>query len=123
MAITERIYRHSDKPMSWTRAIVLGSIIWVVAIVLLGQLPSWIIYAADQYVAQIIDFSTNVPGVNQEGLNSKQVAILRDVVANGVQMGFLTVGLVGVYIWQERKRRRTGTKGVTDTVKGYMSGK
>lgn len=109
--------------MSWTKAIVMGSIVWILAILLLGQLPSVIIYYADQYVAQIIDFSTGIPGVDAEGLNPKQVAILRDVVANAVQIGALTIALIAAYIWQERKRKRLGTKGHTDTVKGYMSGK
>ncbi|MGH2751404.1 MAG: hypothetical protein ACRDK3_11130 [Actinomycetota bacterium] len=123
MAITERIYRRTDQPMSWAKAIVTGSLVWILGIILLGQLPSAIIYYADQYVAQIIEFSTNIPGVNAEGLNPKQVAILRDIVANSVQMGFLTVALIAAYIWQERKRKRLGTKGHTDTVKGYLSGK
>ena len=123
MAITERIYRRTDQPMSWTKAIIMGSIVWILGILLLGQLPSLIIYYADQYVAEIIDFSTKVPGVNAEGLNTKQIAILRDVVANSVQMGILTIALIAAYIWQERKRKRLGTKGHTDTVKGYMSGK
>ena len=123
MAITERIYRRTDQPMSWTKAIIMGSIVWILAILLLGQLPSLIIYYADQYVAEIIDFTTKIPGVSSEGLNTKQIAILRDVVANAVQMGILTVALIAAYIWQERKRKRLGTKGHTDTVKGYMSGK
>lgn len=123
MAITERIYRRTDQPMSWTKAIIMGSIVWILSILLLGQLPSLIIYYADQYVAEIIDFTTKLPGVNAEGLNTKQIAILRDVVANAVQMGLLTVALIAAYIWQERKRKRLGTKGHTDTVKGYMSGK
>jgi len=123
MAITERIYRRTDQPMSWTKAIIMGSIVWILSILLLGQLPSLIIYYADQYVAEIIDFTTKIPGVNAEGLNTKQIAILRDVVANAVQMGLLTVALIAAYIWQERKRKRLGTKGHTDTVKGYMSGK
>jgi hypothetical protein len=123
MAITERIYKRTDQPMSWTKAIIMGSIVWILAILLLGQLPSLIIYYADQYVAEIIDFTTNIPGVNSEGLNPKQIAILRDVVANSVQLGILTIALIAAYIWQERKRKRLGTKGHTDTVKGYMSGK
>ncbi|MGH2734752.1 MAG: hypothetical protein ACRDKZ_04160 [Actinomycetota bacterium] len=123
MAISERIYKHTDKPMTWTKAIVLGLAIWMLAIILVGQLPSVIIYKADTYVAEIIEFSKNIPGVNEEGLNPKQIAIVRDIVANTVQMGFLAAALVGMYLWQERKRKRTGTKGVTDTVKGYMSGK
>jgi hypothetical protein len=109
--------------MSWTKAIIMGSIVWILSILLLGQLPSLIIYYADQYVAEIIDFTTKIPGVSEEGLNTKQIAILRDVVANAVQMGILTVALIAAYIWQERKRKRLGTKGHTDTVKGYMSGK
>jgi hypothetical protein len=123
MAALDRVYRYTDRPMSWTRAIILGTIIWVVAIVVLGQIPSVIIYKADQYVAELIELSKNVPGVSSEGLNTTQIKIARDLVANGVQMGALAVMLVAAYFWQERKRKRTGGRGLQDTVKGYMSGK
>ena len=98
MAPLDRLYRYTDREMTWTRAIVLGTIIWIVGIALLAQIPSLIIYKADQYIAEIIDFSTNVPGVEEEGLNSTQVKILRDLVANGVQMSLLVVMLAGAYI-------------------------
>lgn len=123
MAISERIYRHTDKPMSWTRAILLGSLIWILAIVFLGQLPSVIIYKADAYIAELIEFSQKIPGVSNEGLNTIQIRIIRDIVANSVQMGLLTVALIAAYIWQERKRKRLGGKGLQDPVKGYLSGK
>ena len=119
----DRVYRYTDRPMTWTRAILIGFVLWVIAILLLGQVPSVIIYKADQYVAEIIDFSTKIPGVNDEGLNTVQVRIIRDLVANGVQMGILTAMLVGAYLWQEKKRKRTGAKGLQDVVKGYMPGK
>lgn len=109
--------------MTWTRAIIWGTIIWVVAIMLLGQLPSVIIYQADQYVAELIEFSAKVPGVSDQGLNTTQIKIVRDLVANGVQMGALVVMLAAAYLWQERKRKRTGGRGLQDTVKGYMPGK
>jgi len=121
--------------MTWTRAILLGALIYVAAILLLGQLPSVIIYKFDQYVAEIINASKRVPGVGSlchalgsglpadEGCNPTQIAIFRDIVANTVQMGFLIGALVGTYIWQERKRKRVGGRGVQDVVKGYMSGK
>jgi Na+/H+ antiporter NhaC len=109
--------------MTWTRAIIGGFLLYVLAIVLLGQLPSVIIYKADEYVATLIEWSAKLPVIPEEGLNPKQIQILRDLVANGVQMGILTVMLIGAYIWQERKRKRTGAKGHQDTVKGYMSGK
>jgi hypothetical protein len=123
MAILDRVYKHTDKEMTWTRAIVIGTIIWVVGIALLAQVPSVIIYKADQYVAEIIEFSGKLPLVNDEGLNSKQIAIVRDLVANGVQITILIGMLAGAYIWQERKRKRTGSKGLQDVVKGYMPGK
>ena len=78
---------------------------------------------ADQYVAEIIEFSKKIPGVGNEGLNTTQIKIVRDIVANAVQMGALTVMLVAMYIWQERKRKRTGGRGLQDVVKGYMPGK
>jgi Na+/H+ antiporter NhaC len=123
MAILDRVYERTDREMTWTRALVLGIIIWIVAIILLAQLPSLIIYKADQYIAEIIEFSGKLPLVNDEGLNSKQIQIVRDIVANTVQMGILFAMLVGAYIWQEKKRKRTGSKGVQDVVKGYMPGK
>jgi hypothetical protein len=119
----QRVYRFTDRPMTWTRAIILGTSIWVLVILLLGQVPSLIIYKADTYVAQLIDFSKKIPGVGDAGLNTTQIKIVRDIVANGVQMGALTVMLVVAYFWQERKRKRTGSKGIQDVVKGYMPGK
>jgi hypothetical protein len=123
MSMRERVYRYTDKPMTWTRAIVYGIIIWAIAIVILGQAPSWIIYKFDQQVSQIIDFSKDIPGVNSAGLNAKQIAIIRDIVANTVQMGALVVMLGAAYFWQKSKQRRTGARGLQDPVKGYMSGK
>lgn len=123
MAMRDRVYRFTDKPMTWTRAIVYGFLIYVAVILLLGQLPSLIIYKADQYIAELIDFSKKIPGVNDAGLNTIQIKIIRDIVANSVQMGLLVAMLVVAYFWQEQKRKRIGSKGLQDTVKGYLSGK
>lgn len=119
----ERVYRITDREMTWTKAVLLGFGIWIFAILFLGQVPSVIIYKFDEYIAQIIEFSTKIPLVNDEGLNTIQVKIVRDLVANGVQMTTLVVMIVFAYIWQEKKRKRTGGKGLSDPVKGYMSGK
>ncbi|MFN2389575.1 MAG: hypothetical protein ABR575_08250 [Actinomycetota bacterium] len=135
MAVRERVYRYTDAPMTWTRAIVLGTIIWIVLIALLGQGPSIIIYKFDQYIATLITWSENIPGLGKVcatlggapnpggGCNTAQIKIFRDLVANGFQMTLLVVMLIGAYIWQERKRKRTGSKGLQDVVKGYMPGK
>jgi hypothetical protein len=123
MSMRERVYKITDKPMTWTRAIILGTIIWILSIALLGQAPSYIIYFFDQQVASIIDLSKKIPGVNAEGLNPKQIAIIRDLVANGVQMTALVAMLAIAYFWQKSKQRRTGARGLQDTVKGYLSGK
>jgi hypothetical protein len=121
--IPDRVYRYTDRPMTWTKAIILGFLIWVFAIAFLGQVPSLIIYKFDQYIAEIIDFSKNIPLVNKNGLNPVQVKIVRDLIANGVQMNFLIAMLAFMYFWQENKRKRLGGKGIQDVVKGYMSGK
>ena len=123
MALRDRIYKVTDAPMTWTRAILLGTFLFVLATFTLGQAPSYIIYWFDQKVAEIIDFTTKIPGVNDEGLNAKQVSIVRDVVANAVQNTFLIMFLAGAYFWQKSKEKRTGAKGPQDPVKGYMPGK
>ena len=119
----ERFFKFMDRPMTWTRAIIFGTAIWVFSILSMGQLPSWIIYKFDQQVAQIIDFTKKIPLVNSEGLNPRQIEIVRDIVANTVQSGILIAMLVVAFFWQEMKRKRLGTKGLEDPVKGYMSGK
>ena len=123
MAMMNRVYKYTDRPLTWTRAIIYGTLIWALSIVILGQVPSVIIYKADQYVAELIEFSTRLPGVPEAGLSTKMIAILRDVVANTVQMGALVVMLAFAYFWQQSKRKRTGARGVQDVVKGYMPGK
>jgi|GEM_PF-1140181 hypothetical protein len=123
MSMRERVYRITDKEMTWTRAILLGTFIWILLIIGTGQVPSYIIYWMDQNVASIIDFTKRIPRVNPEGLNPKQILIVRDIIANSVQMGFLTVLLAIAYFWQKHKQKRLGQKGLQDPVKGYMSGK
>lgn len=123
MSMRERVYKYTDSPMTWTKAIVLGTLLWVFMILALGQAPSVIIYKFDQYIAQIIEFTQKLPLVEEEGLNTVQVKIIRDIVANSVQMGILTVMLVVAYYWQKNKAKRLNTKGLPDPVKGYMPGK
>jgi hypothetical protein len=121
--IPDRVYRYTDRPMTWAKAIILGFFIWIFLIAFVGQAPSWIIYKFDQEIGTIIDFSKKIPLVNKNGLNPVQVKIVRDLVANGVQMNFFIIMLATMYFWQENKRKRLGGKGVQDVVKGYMSGK
>ena len=121
--IPERVYRMTDRPLTWTTAILIGFGLWIFMIIALGQVPSVIIYKFDQYIAQIIDFSKKIPGINDNGLNTVQVKMIRDVVANSVQMGILTAILVVAYFYQEGKRKRSGAKGLQDPVRGYMPGK
>jgi hypothetical protein len=131
----DRFYRFMDAPMTWTRALIFGTLIWVMVILLLGQLPSWMIYKADTDVTALINFTKSFPGFGRVcaalgsgqaaslGCNPRQIDNMRDIVANTEQMGLLVVMLFVAYKWQESKRKRTGTKGVQDVVKGYMPGK
>jgi hypothetical protein len=119
----ERFFKFMDRPMTWTRAILFGLAIWIFSIAFMGQLPSWIIYKFGNDISQIIEFTKKIPLVQKDGLNTTQVAIVRDIVANTVQNGVLIGMLVVAYFWQEKKRKRLGTKGPEDPVKGYMSGK
>ena len=121
--IPKGVYRYTDREMTWAKAVILCFVIWVLAIILLGQIPSVIIYKFDQYIAEIIDFTKKIPGVNEAGLNTIQIKMIRDIIANAVQMNFLIAMLVVAYKWQEAKRKRTGAKGLQDPVRGYMPGK
>jgi hypothetical protein len=123
MKLPDRFYKIVDAPMTWTRAILLGLAIWVYAIIFMGQIPSLIIYKFDQYVAEIIEFTQKLPLVNKDGLNTTQIRMIRDIIANGFQINALIALLVFMYYWQKFKQKRTGAKGIEDPVKGYMPGK
>ena len=122
MSARDRFYRWVDRPMSWTRAIVGGLLLWVVVILFVGQVPSWLIYKADADVSQLIEFSKHIPGVGDAGLNTTQIRILRDIVANGVQFTFLAAILAGVYFWQKAKQRRTGKPDAGDRMRELEAG-
>lgn len=124
MALRERVFRVTDAPMTWVRAILLGTGLYVLAILLLGQAPSWIIYKFDQEVATLIEWSKKIPLVDQDmGLNTTQIKIVRDLVANAVQTGLLIMMLVFAYYWQKMKQKRTGARDLEDPIKGYLPGK
>jgi hypothetical protein len=106
MKARERFFATVDRPLSWTRAIIGGLALWIVIIILLGQVPSWLIYQADAKVSTLIDISKHIPGVGSAGMNPTQIRILRDIVANGVQFTFLGIILFSCYFWQKAKRRR-----------------
>ncbi len=114
MRARDRFYAWVDRPMSWTRAIVGGLLIWAVAVLLLGQLPSWLIYKADAKVATLIEWSKHLPFVGDQGLNTIQIRIARDIVANVVQFGLLAAMLATFYFWQKAKQRRVGRPDVTE---------
>ena len=123
MRLPDRFYKVVDAPMTWTRAILLGTAVWVYSIIFMGQIPSLIIYKTDQYVAEIIEFTQDLPLINEEGLNTTHINMIRDMVANGFQITALIVLLAFMYYWQKFKQKRTGAKGLEDPVKGYMPGK
>ena len=123
MKLPDRFYKIVDAPMTWTRAILLGLAVWVYSIIFMGQIPSLIIYKTDQYVAEIIEFTQDLPLVNEEGLNPQQINMIRDMVANGFQITALIALLAFMYFWQKAKQKRTGAKSIEDPVKGYMPGK
>jgi hypothetical protein len=123
MKLPDRFYKIVDAPMTWTRAILLGLVVWIYSIIFMGQIPSLIIYKVDQYVAEIIEFTQDLPFINEDGLNTTQIRMIRDIIANGFQITALIVLLAFMYYWQKFKQKRTGAKSLEDPVKGYMPGK
>ena len=92
MNLRERFFKFTDAPFTWTRAVLVGSAIWIFAIITMGQIPSLIIYKFDQYIAEIIEFTQKIPGVNEAGLNTQQIKIIRDIVNNGFQISKRVLG-------------------------------
>lgn len=90
----------SKRRLTWASAVVVGTLLTSIALVLIAEVPSRILYYFDSRHG---DWAENIPALSfMEGDFYK---VVRDIAANTVQMLFFTIILALVYIWGERQRK------------------
>jgi hypothetical protein len=100
------VWRRSlDKKITWTTAVLLGSWLTAVTVVLIGDVPSRILYWFDEVHAPLAErFSWLRWWENDLGGNPGY-QVVADIVANSVQGIFFVIICALAYIWGERHRK------------------
>lgn len=106
--------------MTWSRAIIVATLITGALFVTLGFIPSIARYAWDNNTDAMIAFVADKTGY--EFKDSYTMVRIHDAISMGVQTFFFAVPVALTYILGEKRRRRLGLRG-SDGVKGYLPGK
>ena len=95
----------SKRRLTWASAIIVGSWLVAVTVVLLGDVPSRILYWFDEVHAPLAErFSWLAWWENELGGNPGY-QVVADIVANTVQGIFFVAICAGAYFWGERHRK------------------
>lgn len=89
----------SERRLTWTGAVILGTVIGAIGILLIGELPSRLLYWFDANAERLAER----PGLGF--LAGDQYIRIRDVIVNSIQ-GALFVAMIALtYFWGERHRK------------------
>ena len=100
------VWRKSlDKKLTWTTAVLLGAWLTAIAVVLMGDIPSRILYWFDEVHAPLAERFSFLRWWENDLGGNPGYQVVADIVANSVQ-GMLFVALcAGAYFWGERHRK------------------
>ncbi len=89
----------SERRLTWTGAIILGTVIGAIGILLIGELPSRMLYWFDANADQLAER----PGLGF--LAGDQYIRIRDILVNSIQGTLFVVMIALTYFWGERHRK------------------
>jgi hypothetical protein len=94
-----------ERKLTWTTSVLLGSWLTAITVVLLGDVPSRLLYWFDTVHAPLAErFSWLAWWENDLGGNPGY-QVVADIVANTVQGMFFVAICAGAYFWGERHRK------------------
>ena len=97
--------RSKTQTITWAGAIIVASWLTAVTVVLIGDVPSRLLYWFDQVHAPLAErFSWLAWWENDFGGNPGY-QVVADIVANSVQGIFFVAICAGAYFWGERHRK------------------
>lgn len=95
----------SDKKLTWTTAILLGSWLTAIAVILLGDVPSRLLYYFDEQHSALSERFSFLQWWEGDVGGNPGYQLVADVVANSVQGMFFVMLAAGAYFWGEKHRR------------------
>jgi hypothetical protein len=95
----------STRKLTWTTAILLGSWLVAITVVLLGDVPSRILYWFDAQHAPLAERFTFLQFWESDIGGNPGYQLVADIVANTVQGVFFVVICAGAYFWGEKHRK------------------
>ena len=101
------VLRRKDEKLTWTRAVLLGAWLFAITIVLIGDVPSRILYYFDSTHAQLSESFPLLGKVMERQLlgTIPGYQVVADIIANTAQGMFVLIIAASAYFWGEKHRR------------------
>lgn len=95
----------SKRRLTWTTAVLLGSWLVAITVVLIGDVPSRILYWFDAQHEPLSERFTFLKFWEEDLGGNPGYQVVADIVANTVQGVFFVIICAGAYFWGERHRK------------------
>ncbi len=105
LALPLRFVLKSNRKLTWTTAILLGSWLIAITIVLIGEVPSRILYWFDANHAGLAERFPFLQFWEGDLGGNPGYQVFADIVANTAQGVFFILIAAGAYFWGERHRK------------------
>ena len=94
-----------DRKITWTTAVLLGSWLTAITVILIGDVPSRLLYWFDTVHAPLAERFSFLAWWEDDFGGNPGYQVIGDIVANTVQGMFFVAICAGAYFWGERHRK------------------
>jgi hypothetical protein len=102
--LVRRAHDRGEK-LTWVKAILLGSWLTAITVILIGEVPSRILYYFDQVHAPLAEKFHFLAFWEKDLGGNPGYQLVADIVANSVQGIFFVAICAAAYFWGERHRK------------------
>lgn len=99
------VVRNKDRRLTWTTAVLLGSWLTAITVILIGDVPSRLLYWFDRVHAPLAERYGFLRWWEDDFGGNPGYQVVADIVANSVQGMFFVAICVATYFWGERHKR------------------
>ncbi len=105
LVVVVRRAESRDQKLTWTTAILLGSWLFAITVVLLADVPSRLLYWFDAQHAPLAEKFTFLAFWEKDIGGNPGYQLVADIVANSVQGIFFVIICAAAYFWGEKHRK------------------
>jgi hypothetical protein len=104
LAVVKRAHDKNTK-LTWASAVLIGAWLMAITVVLIGDVPSRILYWFDEVHAPLAEKFPILQFWEGDLGGNPGYQVIADIVANTVQGIFFVAIVAGAYFWGERHRK------------------